>query len=490
MSTSINDERSVRIKKMSELRSLGIDPYSSVAPREDSVTIALKKSEGAIVSLAGRLMSKRDIGKITFSHLQDESGRIQIAWKEDVLGKDNYALFLHAIDTGDILWIRGERFVTKAGEESVLVCEWRILTKAILPLPDKYHGLQEEELRLRKRYLDFIMDTDKRKIFYRKAMFWNSMRQFLLEEGFLEVETPVLETTAGGADATPFTTHHHALDIDVYLRISMGELWQKRLMVGGFEKTFEIGRQFRNEGMSREHLQDYTQMEFYWAYADYTSGMGMVERMYKEVIQKTFHTLVFDIGDFKGIDLAKSWDRIDYVETIKKKTGIDVLTAENDAMKQTLKKLKIAFDETLEKGRLIDLLWKYCRKSIAGPVFLIHHPVLVSPLAKRCLHNPALTERYQIIIAGSELGNGYSELNDPLDQTERFEEQGKMREKGDIEAQMHDHDFVEALEHGMPPTTGFGVSERLFAFLENASVRECVLFPLVRPGEHENKSSV
>lgn len=477
----MNDERAVRVQKIEELRAAGIDPFASVTPDREMISLALKKEAGVSVAVAGRVMGKRDIGKITFSHLQDESGRMQVAWKQDQLGKENYKLFLKYVDVGDVIWVNGERFTTHAGEPSIIVQEWRLLTKAVLPLPDKYHGLQEEDLRLRKRYLDFLIDPELRKRFVRKAAFWNAVRQFLANEGFLEVETPVLETTAGGADATPFVTHHHALDLDVYLRISMGELWQKRLMVGGFEKTFEIGRQFRNEGMSREHLQDYTQMEFYWGYADYTKGMELVERMYKMVVQQTFNTQVFDIGDFRGVDLGGDWPRIDYVETIKEKTGIDVLSATSEELRKTLKKLRVSFEDQAEKGRLIDAVWKYCRKSIKGPVFLIHHPVLVSPLAKRCRHNPELTERYQIIIAGSEVGNGYSELNDPIDQAARFEEQARMREAGDTEAQMHDRDFVEALEHGMPPTTGFGVSERLFAFLENASVRECVLFPLVRP---------
>lgn len=383
----------------------------------------------------------------------------------------------------------GTRFQTKKGEESVLVEEWHLLAKALHPLPDKFHGLQDEEARLRKRYLDLLLNSELRELFRRKAIFWNSMRAFLTRKGFLEVETPVFETTAGGADAMPFATHHNALDMDVYLRISMGELWQKRLMVAGFEKTFEIGRQFRNEGMSREHLQDYTQMEYYWAYADYTQGMELVEDMYKHVIKETYGTLVFTIGVFEEIDFGKPWKKISYVETIKEQTGVDVLAASQKDIRKMLDSLDIACEKNASKGRLVDGLWKYCRKSIRGPVFLVDHPVLVSPLAKRKKDNPELTERYQIIIAGSELGNGYSELNDPIDQAGRFEEQMKLREAGDTEAQMHDKDFVEALEYGMPPTTGFGVSERLFSFLENRPIRECVLFPLMKPeGADENKA--
>src|SRR3989338_8267856 len=478
----INDERAVRLKKIAEIRAMGIDPFASTTPEKIGVDFALKKDVGAVCAVAGRIMGKRDIGKITFSHLQDESGRMQIAWKQDELGKDNYKLFLKYIDSGDIVWISGERFTTHAGEPSIVVREWRLLTKAALPLPDKYHGLQEEELRLRKRYLDFLIDPKLRERFKRKADFWNSMREFLIGEGFLEVETPTLETTAGGADATPFVTHHNALDMDVYLRISMGELWQKRLMVGGFEKTFEIGRQFRNEGISREHLQDYTQMEFYWAFADYRKGMELVERMYKYVVQETYGSLqIKEIGNFTDIDLAQPWKEIDYVETIEQITGVNVLAATEQQLQQKLEELDVRYESHEGKARLMDSLWKYCRKQVKGPVFLVRLPVDVSPLAKRAQDNPELTERYQVIIAGTELGNGYSELNDPVDQMHRFQEQARLREAGDAEAQMYDADFVEALEYGMPPTTGFGVSERLFSFLENKPIRECVLFPLMRP---------
>ncbi|MBI5222177.1 MAG: lysine--tRNA ligase, partial [Candidatus Magasanikbacteria bacterium] len=371
--------------------------------------------------------------------------------------------------------------LTHKGEPTVLVKNWTLLAKALLPLPDKFHGLQDEELRLRKRYLELISNPELKELFRQKSRFWQATREFLLKEGFLEVETPVLESTCGGADANPFVTHLNALDMDVYLRISMGELWQKRLMVAGFEKTFEIGRQFRNEGMSREHLQDYTQMEFYWAYADDEKGMELVEKLIKHVAKETFGTLKFDTGEFKVVDLSKKWEKIDYTDTIKKILRIDVLKASEKEIRTKLDGLKIEYEKHETKGRLIDSLWKHCRKSIKGPAFLVGNPVVVSPLAKRCDDNPKLTHRFQPIIGGSELGNGYAELNDPLDQAERFKEQTKMREAGDMEAQMHDKDFIEALEHGMPPTCGFGFSERLFAVLADRPIRDCVLFPLVKP---------
>jgi len=297
----------------------------------------------------------------------------------------------------------------------------------------------------------------------------------------LEVETPILETTPGGADARPFVTHHNALDIDVNLRISGGELWQKKLMVAGFEKTFEIGRVFRNEGMDAEHLQDYTQMEFYLAYADYEQGMKFVEEMYKYVAKKTFGTLKFKIKGFE-VDLGKKWEKYDFQSTIAKYTGVNIEEASLPGIEKVLNKLGVDYDK---KGfnitRAIDNCWKYCRKNITGPGFLINVPATIEPLAKRMEKNPNLVQRFQVILAGSELGKGYSELNDPIDQAERFTEQQKLRDKGDEEAQRFDKDFVEALEYGMPPTCGFGVSERLFAFLMDKPARECQIFPLMRP---------
>lgn len=478
---NINDEREVRLKKLADLQEAGIEPYPAQTTRKHTSEQALKKKHGAKVHVAGRILMKRAMGKLIFCTLKDESGVVQIVLKQDEMKKEDFKLFEKKIDGADIVGISGERFKTQKGEESILVKKWTVLSKALRPLPDKFHGLQDEEIRLRKRYLDFIAHPDLRDVFVRKARFWSSMREFLVKEGFLEVETPVLETTASGAEAEPFATHHNALDLDVVLRISMGELWQKRLMVAGFEKTFEIGRQFRNEGMSREHLQDYTQMEFYWAYADYTMGMDLVRRMFQHVMRETWGTLSFDLEGFGKIDFSGEWEQISYVDTIKKIAKIDVLAATEKEIKAVLKSFDITFEKHAGKGRLIDSLWKHCRKQIKGPVFLVDVPTVVSPLAKRKADNPDLTERYQLLAAGSELSNGYSELNDPVDQAARFEEQEKMREAGDAEAHAHDADFVEALEHGMPPTTGFGVSERLFAFLENKPIRECVMFPLMKP---------
>jgi lysyl-tRNA synthetase class 2 len=388
---------------------------------------------------------------------------------------------MDVFDIADFVQIKGILFTTQRGEKTIEAEDYKMLSKALLPLPEKWHGLQDVEEKLRKRYLDIMFNPEVRDMIEKRAMFWNSTREFLIKKGFLEVETPVLETMAGGADAKPFVTHHNALDIDLFLRISMGELWQKKLMVAGFEKTFEIGRQFRNEGMDAEHLQDYTQMEFYWAYADHEQGMEIVEEMYKYIIEKTFGTLKFKIKGF-DVDFSKKWEKIDYVSTISKYTKINVLEASLQEMEKALQELKITYDKKgFNKTRAMDNLWKFCRKKIGGPGFLINTPIEVSPLAKRQEKNPEVAMRFQVIIAGSENGNGYSELNNPIDQEERFIQQQKLREAGDDEAQMHDKDFVEALEHGMPPTCGFGFSERLFSFLMDKPMRDCQIFPLMRP---------
>ncbi|MEK7550842.1 MAG: lysine--tRNA ligase [Patescibacteria group bacterium] len=467
-----------RISKLEEIKKLKINPYpSKLFFKRIEISEALKK-ESREVAVVGRILGWRGHGNVIFVDLVDESGKIQLFFQKKLLGDKFKTLKL--IDIGDFIEVKGKVFETVAGEISVDVGKFQLLTKSIRPLPSTWFGLKDEEERYRRRYLDLILSEDLKDIFRKKAVFWQSMRNFLIEKGFLEVETPVLENTAGGADANPFVTHHNALDIDLYLRISMGELWQKRLMVGGFEKTFEIGRQFRNEGLSREHLQDYSQMEFYWAYANYEDSMALVEEMYKHVAKSAFGKLDFQIGEHK-VDLGKKWEKIDYRQTLIDKTKVDIAKISDSDLREELKKRKIGFEKNDERGRLIDLLWKSIRKEISGPVFLVGHPVEVSPLAKRMEKTPNFVERYQIIIAGSEMGNGYSELNDPIDQKERFESQQAMRDKGDLDAQMEDDDFVRALEYGMPPVSGFGVSERLFSFLAGKPIRETVLFPLLRP---------
>ncbi len=479
-------EREDRLKKLQALLASGLNPYPATCQRDRNlaqVTADFQSlvNSGEEISVAGRIRSLRTHGNLSFADLEDASGRFQMVFSKNELGAESYKSFSKLVDSGDFLEIKGKAFLTQKGEPSLMASAWKMLSKALRPIPDAWYGLKDEEERYRRRYLDILLNPQSRDMVVKRSRFWKAMRDFLLGEGFLEVETPVLETMAGGADARPFVTHHNALDIDVFLRISTGELWQKKLMVAGFEKTFEIGRQFRNEGMDAEHLQDYTQMEFYLAYADYRQGMALVERLYKYVAQETFGTLQFKIRGF-DVDLSRPWETYDYRETVKKMTGIDVLEASEKEIKAKLDELGVEYDrQGFNITRAIDNLWKYCRKQIAGPGFLVGTPITVSPLAKRDEKNPALAQRFQVILAGSELGNGYSELNNPLDQDERFQEQEKLRAAGDEEAQAHDKDFVEALEYGMPPTCGFGVSERYFSFLMDKPARECQIFPLMRP---------
>ncbi|MDZ4230022.1 MAG: amino acid--tRNA ligase-related protein, partial [Candidatus Veblenbacteria bacterium] len=369
---------------------------------------------------------------------------------------------------------------TKRGEVTVLATEITPLAKCLRPLPEKWHGLKDVEQRLRQRYLDLMMDSEVRQLFVKKSNFWRVVRGHLAGAGFLEMDTPALEAVAGGADANPFVTHHDALDHDFYLRISL-ELPLKRLLVGGFEKVFEVGKVFRNEGIDTEHLQDYDMCEFYWAYANYEDLMSFTQELYQEIVRGITGSLTTTC-EGKHIDWAGEWPRKDYFELIRELTGED-LSGVTDVPKlhKLLEKHKVRYEENMGAGRLIDLFWKkLARPKVVGPLFVINHPVEVSPLAKRHPKDPARVQRMQIIVGGSELGNGFSELNDPADQRARFEEQMKLREAGDAEAQMLDEDFIAALEYGMPPAAGFGFSERLFSFIVDKPIRETVLFPPMR----------
>jgi lysyl-tRNA synthetase class 2 len=483
---TIEELRKTRLEKLEKLQHAGLLAYPSKTQRTNTIEEALKSFSrvfgklGTIV-LVGRIMAKREHGKMIFLNIEDGTGKIQVLIKEDKVGLSGFKFFSEHFDMGDFVEVKGKLFKTKRGEKTIQTEDYKMLAKALLPLPEKWHGLSDTEECLRKRYLDILFNLEVKEMVKKRSVFWNSMREFLVNKNFMEVETPVLETTPGGADARPFITHHNALDMDIDLRISVGELWQKRLMVAGFEKTFEIGRVFRNEGMDSEHLQDYTAMEFYWAYADYEQGMKMVEEMYKYIAQKTFGTLKFKIRGF-DIDLGKKWEKYDYTSTIAKYTGVNIEEASLPEMEKALNKLGVDYDK---KGfnitRAIDNLWKHCRKNISGPGFLINVPIVMEPLAKRMEKNPKLVQRFQVILAGSENGKGYSELNDPIDQAKRFAEQQELRDKGDQEAQRYDKDFVEALEYGMPPTCGFGVSERLFSFLMDKPARDCQIFPLMKP---------
>ncbi len=483
---SIEEIRTIRLQKLEILKKAGMNPYPAKVPRDFCLADArnnfaeFEKSQKS-VSLTGRIMAIRGQGAIMFLVLDDGKSTFQAVVKKDTLDEHLFKLLVDVIDIGDIISVTGTFFVTQKGEQSILVKSWTIASKSLLPLPEKWHGITDPDEKFRKRYLDFIMDKEVRDIFYKKSQFWEVTRNFMKNEGFLEVETPTLETTTGGAEATPFKTHHNDYDLDVYLRISVGELWQKRLMAGGFPKTFEIGRVYRNEGSSPEHLQEFTNLEFYWSYANYEDGMDMVVRLYREIATKIFGKTNFTYRGHQ-FDLADEWKKIDYSEEIKKQTGVDISTASDKDLISKIQELKISYDGN-NRERLIDTIWKYCRKNISGPAFLINHPVLVAPLAKinQGKDSNATVQMFQPIIAGSEVGRGYSELNDPIDQRNRFEQQKKLLEGGDTEAMMPDYEFVEMLEHGMPPTCGFGFGERLFAILVDKPVRETQMFPLMRP---------
>lgn len=482
--SSLEELRETRIEKLNKLIKAGINPYPAKARKDYSLSEViedfekLEKKEG--IYIVGRILSIRGQGALIFFNIYDGTGTLQALLKKDEVDEKIFDLFQETIDIGDFVEVHGKLFITKRGEKTLQVAGWKILTKSLRPLPEKWHGLQDEDEKFRKRYLDIISDKEVRETFVKKSKFWNSIRNFLVERDFMEVETPVLENTAGGAEAKPFITHYNAYDTEVYLRISP-ELWLKRLMVAGYPKIFEIGRIFRNEGVDAEHLQDYTQMEFYWAYADYNDGMKLVEEMYKQVAQDTFGTLKFKIKDF-DIDLGGKWETYDFVETIQDMTGIDILKTDLHEVGSKLEDLKIDYDEKgFNLNRGIDALWKYCRKKMAGPGFLINVPVNLEPLAKRKEDDKNIVERFQVILAGSEMGKGFSELNDPIDQMGRFEDQARLRDEGDEEAQMMDGEFVEALEYGMPPTCGFGFSERLFSFLVDKPARETQIFPFMRP---------
>ena len=482
--------KEVRLGKLQALKDAGIDPYPSYSNRTHTISEVLfafdqLEKDNEKVTIAGRVMSMRGQGAISFTDLFDGTDTLQAVLKKDndisyseVEIDDAFKLYKDTIDMGDFIEVTGSVFVTDKGQQSIFVSSWRILTKTLLPIPDGWYGLQDDDERYRKRYLDLLGNEELREMFAKKALFWQTMRNFLTERGFLEVETPTLEITTGGAEARPFETHHNDFDMDVFMRISVGELWQKRLMAAGFPKTFEIGRIFRNEGTSPEHLQEFTNMEFYWAYADFEDGMKITQDLYRELAKRVFGTTRFETRGHT-FDLADEWERIDYVEAIKEKTGVNILEADEREMKDKLQELKVTYEGD-NKERLTDTLWKYCRKQISGPAFLINHPTIVAPLAKEN-EEGGTVQRFQVLLAGSEIGNGYSELNDPIDQAQRFEKQKELIESGDEEAMMSDDEFVEMLEYGMPPTCGFGVGERLFSFFVDKPIRETQLFPLMRP---------
>ncbi|HWS48681.1 MAG TPA: lysine--tRNA ligase [Candidatus Methanoperedens sp.] len=485
--STFDEIRRIRIEKIKNLRDLGINPYPAQSTKDYSNFEVIEKYTTLVdkkIHVTGRVISWREHGALIFCHIQDQSGKLQIFIKKGDLSPTDAktqtigASELKLIDIGDFIEVCGKVNKSIKGEVSVFPGDIKILSKSLRSLPEKWSGLTDPEIIFRRRYLDLVMNPDRKNLFIRKSKFWYLTRQFLTDHGFIEVETPILELITGGADAKPFMTHHNALDQDFYLRIST-ELFQKRLIGGGFEKIFTLGPNFRNEGIDDEHLQEYYSGEWYWAYADYNNNMDLVEKLYKFLATKIYGQTKFTRGNHT-FDLSDKWERISYADLIKKRFSVDIF---NDSETEILKLLKQQHIDTTglnNRGRIVDNLWKIVRQEISGPIFVIDEPKFSSPLAKSRADNPSLTERFHCIIAGSELGNGYSELNDPIDQFERFTEQQNNREKGDEESQMMDIDFVEMLEYGMPPTSGFGFSERLFWFLENVTAREGTLFPQVK----------
>lgn len=476
-------QRQRRIQAALELRALGINPYPAHAQKDTQnldVSNNFSDFDQKNVYVTGRIMSWREHGKLIFADLQDQSGTLQICLKKDdllenlaenELGWDKLKL----IDRGDFVQVFGKVGKTQQNAVTVFGQKLKLLAKSLRPFP--YH-LNEKEDQFRRRYLDLTINKERKTLFERKAEFWRASRQFMHEHGFLEVEMPVLEHVTGGADARPFITHHNTLDENFYLRIST-ELYQKRLIGGGFEKIYTLAPNFRNEGISDEHLQEFYQLEWYWAYADYRDGMELTKKMFRFIAQQVYGKTQFSTRGHH-FDLNDEWSEIDYAQIIHERLGVDIFKSSDEEMKKKAHELGLTLDGEINRNRLIDNMWKVIRKTIAGPAFLINEPAFMSPLAKSRPDNPALTERFHVILAGSELGNGYSELNDPQDQLNRFIEQQNMREKGDDEAQMLDIDFVEMLEYGMPPTCGYGHSERVFWFFEDITAREGTFFPQMR----------
>ena len=489
----LSQQAAVRRQKLAEMKAAGNDPFVITKFHQDAFSADLKaefadlpaESEtGKTVSLAGRMMSKRIMGKASFSHLRDDRGDIQIFLKRDILGDEAYAAY-KKLDIGDIIGVKGEVFRTKMGELSVRVSELKLLSKSLLPLPEKFHGLQDKELRYRQRYVDLIMNPDVRRNFVVRSKFIKFMRKYLDDMNYIEVETPVLNTIAGGASARPFVTHHNTLDIDMYMRIAT-ELPLKRLIVGGMDRVYEIGRIFRNEGMDPKHNPEFTSVELYQAYADFHDMMDIAEGIISGAAKEIHGTYEVEWMGEK-IDLTPGWRRLTMVDAVREYVGIDFGTITDDAEAvAAAKAIGVELADAAEKtwgNALYACFDQRVEEKLIQPTFITMYPVEVSPLTKRSPADPRLTERFELFICHSELANAYSELNDPLDQRERFQKPVEQRERGDDEAEMLDEDFLTALEYGMPPTGGMGIGiDRCVMLLtNNDTIREVILFPTMKP---------
>ena len=480
-----DDTMMPRLEKLARIEAAGVDPYPRRGERSHLAEEAIEgfgDLEGKTISVAGRIASWRGMGKATFAHIADVSGRIQLYLRRDVLGEEPYAFFTKNLDLGDFVGAEGTLFRTRTGEITLEVTRLELLAKSLRPLPEKWHGLTDVEKRYRQRYLDLIASQDVRQVFITRSRIIAAMRRFLDNRGFIEVETPVLQPIYGGAAARPFVTHHHALDQTLYLRIAT-ELYLKRLIVGGLEKVYEIGKDFRNEGISTKHNPEFTMMESYEAYADYSDVARMVEEMVPAIAQEVLGTLRVP---FKGemIDLTPPWRRVTLREAINEYSGIDYEDyPDRESLAAAMRARGITVDEGTGRGKLIDeLLSTFVEPQLIQPTFILDYPVELSPFAKRKPGDPGTVERFEAFAGGMEIGNAFSELNDPRDQRQRFQEQLRLRELGDEEAQVMDEDYLVALEHGMPPTGGLGMGVDRLAMLltDRQSIREVILFPQLR----------
>ncbi len=478
----------VRRAKLKDLQDKNNDPFKivkyDVTDSTQNILDNFETLEGRNTSIAGRLMSKRGMGKAGFCDLQDRDGRIQLYVRKDEVGDESYEMF-KKYDIGDIVGVKGEIFKTHMGQISIKVKEITLLSKSLQPLPEKWHGLKDTDLRYRQRYVDLIVNPEVKNTFILRSKIIKSIRKFLDDRGFLEVDTPLLNTIPGGAAARPFITHHNTLDIDMYLRIAP-ELYLKRLIVGGMEKVYEMGRMFRNEGMSIKHNPEFTMMEVYEAYTDYKGMMELTENLISTVAMETLGTTKI-MYQGQEIDLTPPWNRLSMIEAVKKYSGVDFDGIKTDEeAKAAAEEKKVHVKPGMTRGEILNLMFEeFAESNLVQPTFIYDYPVEVSPLTKRKPGHPELTERFEFFITGREMGNAYSELNDPVDQKERFVNQVKKRDSGDEEANMMDEDYVTALEYGMPPTGGLGIGvDRLIILLtDSASIRDILLFPTMKPRE-------
>jgi len=484
---TIDELRKIRLEKLKAIEKAGFLAYPMETKRTHKIEDVLKdfanlsrlKKE---VILVGRIRALRSHGGLTFGHIEDGTGKIQIYLKKDRLGEKSYQFFLENFDIGDFIEVRGILLKTKTGEKSLQVADYKILAKSLLPLPEKWHGLKDAEERFRKRYLDLIFNPEVKKKFEIRSKIIREIRNFLEKEGFLEVETPILQPIYGGAKARPFKTYLNAFDMDVFLRIAP-ELYLKRLLVGGFEKVYEIGKCFRNEGVDRFHNPDFTMLEFYWAFVDYKDLMKLTEKMISTIVKNIFKKTKINYQG-KEVDFKTPWPRVEFSQLIKKYTKINVKDIHQDALLKKAKELGITVEKGAGKAEILDEIYKkFCRPKIWQPTFIIHFPSGFQPLAKSLEKDPQILANFQLVAAGLELNNAFSELNDSLEQKKRFEEQEKSFEAGLKEAQRMDEDFLEALEYGMPPAAGLGMGiDRLVCLLTDShSLREIILFPTMKP---------